>query len=100
MAHKESSPPFLREVFRHKVGVATLSSNNKTDTQKVWCSGASLKHLIQDSLESVILQRRSNSLLVGQLLVHLVVLGVAILLTFDMDAIVGWEYLVQSYADA
>lgn len=60
---------------------------------------ARFEHLVQDTTQRVVLQRRSNTLLVRQLLGDLVVLGVSALLDLDVDAVVGRQRLFKAHAD-
>lgn len=62
-------------------------------------SDASLQHLLDDALQGVILQSSGNSLLVSQLLVHLVILSMGAILHADDDAIVGRQSVFESDTD-
>lgn len=64
------------------------------------CSSTRLQHLIQDSLQSIILQCGSYSLFVTKLLVHLVVLIMAVFLASDIDPVVGRKSLLQSHPNS
>lgn len=57
---------------------------------------ASLQHLLDDALQGVVFQSSGNSLLVSQLLVHLVILGMGAILHADNDAVVGRQSVLES----
>lgn len=59
-------------------------------------SDASLQHLLDDALQGVVFQSSGNSLLVSQLLVHLVILGMGAILHADNDAVVGRQSVLES----
>lgn len=59
-------------------------------------SDASLQHLLDDALQGVVLQSSGDSLLVSQLLVHLVILGMGAILHADNDTVVGRQSVLES----
>ena len=59
-------------------------------------SSTSLEHLIQNSPQSVVLQRRSHPLLVCKLLVDLIILSVAVFLASDFDPIIWRQGLLEA----
>ena len=63
-------------------------------------SSAGFEHLVQNSLQGVVLQGCRHALLISKLLVDLVVLAVAILLAAHDDAVVGRQGLLEAHADA
>ena len=63
-------------------------------------SDASLQHLIQDTLQRIILQRSRNALFVSELLVDLIILAVTVLLAAHDHAVVRWQGLLETDAYA
>lgn len=57
------------------------------------------EHLVDDTLERIVFQRSSNSLLVSKLLVDLVVLSMGALLHLDIDSVAGRQGPLQTYPD-
>lgn len=60
---------------------------------------ARFEHLVQDTAQRVVLQRRRHTLLVRQLLGDLVVLRVGTFLDLDVDAVVGRQCLFETDTD-
>ena len=96
--HHEALFSGLSLLAQRRTGVRDHRS--QADKYKPPADSTSLQHLFQDAPESVVLQGGGDALLVGQLLVDLVILGVAVLLAADDDAVVGRQDLLQAHADA
>lgn len=77
----------------------------KTSSSVLWAiriSGtlsASFKHLVQYTLERIVLECCSYSFFVGQLLVDLVILAVGSLLNHDINAIIWRQGLLETYSN-
>lgn len=60
-------------------------------------SSAGFQHLVQNTLQRIVLQSCGNSLLIAQLLVHLIILVMTVLLAGYVNSVVGRQCLLKSY---